>query len=135
MLILDNPFTNKKDFILKVVINFFALIGGSFVVLILIGLFSKTQSSNAQQKVDKSNYDGTYNIDYGNSKCGNYGYTFKTRYEGNFDNIQNGGKIHKSNCKAVNGKYLGYIYLSKKPHVRIFWEEIKGRKIVLLKKT
>lgn len=118
---------------MKIVINTFAVIGSLFLLLFLGGLLSKSQHSNAQNAFDKNNFDGTYNVDYGNSTCGNLGYIFKKRYHRNFDEIENPGSIRKSNCKSINGKYQGYIYPSNKPYIRIFWEETKRGDVVLLK--
>jgi hypothetical protein len=118
---------------MKILVNIFALIGALFVVLFLVGSFSNSESSGSHQALDKNNYDGTYNVNYGNSTCGNLGYIFKKQYHRNFDTLENPGSIRKSNCKSINGKYQGYIYPANKPYLRIYWTETKSGGVVLLK--
>lgn len=66
------------------------------------------------------NFDGSYSIDYSNSKCGNLGYSFKILHQK--DGYSSTSAMSKSNCKIIsNGNYEGYIYPKKRPNMRIFW--------------
>lgn len=116
--------------LMKVLVNIFALVGVLFVLLNVIGVFS--ESSSPHKSFNKNNYDGTYNVDYGNSTCGNLGYRFKKSYHRNFDELENPGSIRKSNCKSINGKYQGYIYPANKPNIRIHWQETNSGGVALL---
>ena len=118
---------------MKVIINFFAVVGVVVIMLFFISFLPVSQNSNIEQIMKKNNYDGSYNIDYGNSRCGNFGYRFKNNYERYFDETKDAGSIRKSNCKSVNGLYHGYIYPAKKPHLRLHWQELENGNIVLIK--
>ena len=109
---------------MKVVIYIFAIIGVLLVGLFILGSSSSHSIQNSQTTIVKGNFDGTYNIDYGNSKCGNLGYKFKALYERVFDSTENPGRINKSNCKLVGGRYEGYIYPVNKPEFRVHWKEL-----------
>ncbi|MBA6252865.1 hypothetical protein [Colwellia sp. MB3u-55] len=101
-------------------------------MIVMIGwtvLTDKYNSFKNKPTYSKNNYDGTYNIDYGNIKCGRLGYQFKKKYEYAFDDMQDAGPIRKSNCKNVDGFYQGYIYPSNHVWNLIPWQELKGGKV------
>ena len=120
---------------MKIILNILSIIGALVVVVFLIGAFSTgttTQSKYEKIKINE-NFDGSYNIDFGNSKCGNLGYQFKNNYETVFDETENPGRISKSNCKSINGMYQGYIFPSNKPNIRIYWQELTDGTVDLKK--
>ncbi len=115
---------------MKIVVYIFAFIGLVLISLLIIGSNANLESSNQSSSINSANFNGTYNIDYGNSKCGNLGYKFKVQYEKVFDKTKNAGRINKSNCKLTNNRYEGYIYPSNKPSFRVYWEELNNGKVV-----
>lgn len=117
---------------MKVLVNIFAVVGILFVLLVVADVLLTSESFSSSKSFNKNNYDGTYNVDYGNSVCGNLGYKFKKLYHRNFDTLENPGSIRKSNCKLIDGKYQGYIYPANKPNIRIHWQETNSGGVALL---
>jgi len=120
---------------MKIILNILALIGAGIVIIFLVGVFSKGSSSQSQyDQINKNeNFDGSYNIHFGNTKCGSLGYEFKSNYETVFDETENPGRISKSNCKSLNGMYQGYIFPSHQPNIRIYWQELANGTVDLKK--
>lgn len=90
---------------------------------ITVILFTGTSISFYVNAQGKNNFDGSYTIDYGETKCGNLGYAFKLLHQR--DGYSSVSAMYKSNCKInPQGKYEGYIYPKKMPNLRIFWVQV-----------
>ncbi len=91
---------------------------GYFTIIAI--LFSGIMLNFNANASGKNNFNGSYTIDYGESRCGNLGYAFKLVHQR--DGYSSTSAMRKSNCKLnANGNYEGYIYPKKRPNMRIFW--------------
>lgn len=101
------------------------------VVLTLSNLFGGNSGSfssvaPSSPRINNNNFDGSYPISPSSQPCGEYSYEFKLMHER--DGHSSSSAIRRGNCKlSVNGKMLGYIYPSKAPELRIFWEASNGK--------
>jgi hypothetical protein len=97
-------------------------------VLIAVGLYmlGSENSSKPEYTINKNNFDGSYNVSYSNSACGELGYQFKLIHEK--DGYSSNSKMRKSNCKtSASGVVEGYIYPDANPNLRVFWTYVAGK--------